>query len=78
MNTLTTLAIGITAGWLLAIVFMGEQQRVDPGVVVGNCRSPSDTYEIAVSRTWLRADGVLVQQCQTHLDLYALHRDYTR
>lgn len=76
MNTLTTLCVGIAAGCLLAIAWTGETRRADPTVVVGNCRPPTDTYEIAVSRTWLRADGVLVRQCQTHLDLYALHRDW--
>ena len=66
------------AGWV-ATDYVRDWLRDPPTTIrVGNCRAPSDTYEIAVSRTWLRADGVLVQQCQTHLDLYALHRDYTR
>jgi len=67
------------AGWVATDYVRDWLRDVSPTtIVVGNCSAPTDTYEVVVSRTWMRSDGALVQQCQTHLDLYALHRDYTK
>ena len=67
-------AVGAAAGYLLSVVIAPEQSR-EP---IRACRPPTDTYEVVTTQTYLRSDGALIDNCESRLDLYALHRDYTR